>query len=75
MPSLRVHAFVDRTLFGKSYYKIHRRLDKPVKYLGHGHRVLFHDFPSACLIAEKCYPGDPNAVRVACEHILLDSAV
>jgi hypothetical protein len=72
VPSLRVHAFVDRTLFGKSYYKIHRRLDEPVKYLGRGHRVLFHDFPTAYLVAQECYPGDPNAVLAAYEHILLD---
>jgi hypothetical protein len=42
------------------------------KFLGRGHRVLFHDFPSACLIAQKCYPGDPNAIYAACEHIFLD---
>jgi hypothetical protein len=71
-PGLRVHAFVDRTLFGKSYYKIHRRLDEPYKILGRGHRVLFHDFPTAYLVAQECYPGDPNAVLAAYEHILLD---
>jgi hypothetical protein len=72
VPSWRVHAFVDKTLFDKSYYKIHRRLDEPVKYLGRGHRVLFHDFPTAYLVAQECYPGDPNAVLAAYEHILLD---
>jgi len=72
VPSWRVHAFVDRTLFGKSYHKIHRRLDEPFKYLGRGHRVLFHDFPTAYLVALDCYPGDPNAVEAAYGHILLD---
>jgi hypothetical protein len=33
---------------------------------------LFHDFQTAYLFAEECYPGDPNAVFAACEHILLD---
>jgi hypothetical protein len=34
--------------------------------------VLFHDFPTAYLVAQECYPGDPNAVLAAYEHILLD---
>jgi hypothetical protein len=34
--------------------------------------VLFHDFPTAYLVAQECYPGDPNAVLAACEHIFLD---
>lgn len=72
VPGWRVHAFVDRTLFGKSYSKIHRRLDEPVKYLGRSHRVLFHDFPTAYLVARDCYPGDSNAVFAAYGHILLD---
>jgi hypothetical protein len=72
VPGWRVHAFVDRTLFGKSYYKIHRRLDEPFLYLGRVHRLLFHDFTTAYFVALDCYPGDPNAVLAAYEHILLD---
>jgi hypothetical protein len=34
---------------------------------------LFHDFPTAYLVAHECYPGDPNEkLAAAAEHILLD---
>jgi hypothetical protein len=72
LPGWRVHAFMDRIWLGKSYWKIHRKMDEPVVFLGKKHRVLFHDFPSACMIAEDCYPGDPDAVASALIHISTD---
>jgi hypothetical protein len=72
MPGWGVHAYADRVCFGKSYYKIHREIDWPYKFLGKDHRKFFHDPLSAPIIAEKCYPGDPNAVEAAYLHILLD---
>ena len=73
MPSPRVHAYVDRMLFGKAYWRVHREMDKPVKILGRLHRRVFHDPLSAIAIAEREYPGDPLAVRAALHHIWLDN--
>jgi len=72
LPSWRIHSFIDKMLFGKSYWKIHRKMDEPFKYFGRGHRVLFHDPVTACAIAENYYPGDPNAVLSALFHIQCD---
>ena len=47
-------------------------MDKPVKYLGRAHRVLFHDTFSALAIADHYYPGDPNAQTAAMLHIEYD---
>jgi hypothetical protein len=73
MPSLSAHRYIDLLYFGKSYWKIHREMDKPVKYLGRGHRVLFHDSISATLIAKHHYPNDPNAIWAALQHIYYDN--
>jgi hypothetical protein len=72
MPGWRVHRYVDIECFGKSYWKIHRKMDEPVVYLGRSHRVLFHDPWAAVAIARQCYPGDPRAVEAANLHILTD---
>lgn len=72
MPGWNVHTYADRIYFGKSYYKIHKEMDWPFKIVGKGHRQFFHDPLSAYIIAEQCYPGDPNAVEAAYLHILLD---
>jgi hypothetical protein len=67
-----IHVFVDRTLFGKAYWKIHREMDWPYGFLGRRHRVLFHDPLTASAIARSCYPGDENAVLAALVHIEID---
>ena len=72
MPGLDLHAYTDRACFGKSYYKIHREMDWPYKIFGRKHRQFYHDPISAAIIAEECYPGDPDAVEAALLHILLD---
>lgn len=72
MPGLRVHTYIDKLLFGKSYWKIHREMDKAFKALRRRHRVLFHDPLSAINIALKKYPHDPNAVLAAIYHINID---
>ena len=73
MPSHSVHNYVNRLLFGRSYWKINREMDKPYVFLGRYHRVLFHEPAWAYLIASKFYPGDPNAVLAAQSHFVLDS--
>jgi hypothetical protein len=73
MPGPEVHNYVDRVLFGRSYWRIHSSMDRPYKYIGRYHRVLFHDPLSATLIARKQYPNDPNAIAAAQCHIALDN--
>ena len=71
MPSHRAHRYLDLTLLGKSYYKLHRAIDAPYVYLGRGHRVLFHDY-TAYAIAADLYPGDQNALWAAWCHLAMD---
>ena len=72
MPGWRVHVFMDKVFFGRSYRKIHEKMDAPTVFLGRGHRVLFHDPITASMIANECYPNDPEAVASANLHIALD---
>lgn len=72
MPGWRVHCFLDRVFYGKSYYKIHRKMDAPVLFFGRKHRMYFHDSLSAYVIGQKCYPNDPNAIAAANLHIYID---
>jgi len=72
LPGWRVHVFVDKVFLGKSYRKIHEKMDAPVVFLGRGHRKLFHDPITASIIANKYYPNDPKAVASANLHIALD---
>ena len=48
-------------------------MDRPFKYLGRFHRVLFHDPVLAYVIARKQYPNDANAIASAQCHIALDN--
>jgi hypothetical protein len=48
-------------------------MDRPYKYLGKYHRILFHDPVLAYVIARKQYPNDPNAIAAAQCHIALDN--
>jgi hypothetical protein len=72
-PSLAVHNYIDRIHFGRAFPRLHRRLDKPVFYLGRRHRELFHDLATACFIARKTYPDDPKAPYSAMLHIHYDA--
>jgi hypothetical protein len=49
-------------------------MDEPYYYLGRSHRILFHDSESAYVIADESYPGDPNAVMAAYNHLYYDEA-
>lgn len=72
VPGWRVHRFLDRMFFGKTYSKIHPNMDSAVVVLGRRHRVFFHDPLRVCAIAEQSYPGDPNAIASGNMHILID---
>jgi hypothetical protein len=71
---LSVHRYFDRVCFGKSYTKVHEEIDSAFKYLGRGHRRLFHDPVSAIVIAGKHYPGDSNAISAALLRNVVDTA-
>lgn len=72
MPGHRVHLYLDRLLFGRSYYKVHRKMDYAWYYLRRNHRCFGHDRVSAIAIAAESYPGDYNALQAALFHIELD---
>ena len=72
LPGHRVHLYIDRLLFGKSYYKVHRKMDYAWYYLRRNHRCFGHDPISAIAIATESYPRDYNAVQAALFHIELD---
>jgi hypothetical protein len=72
LPGWRVHQFMEKKFFGKSYRKIHTRMDSAIVLFGRNHRILFHDPITAGLIAAECYPNDPKAVAAANLHIHLD---
>jgi hypothetical protein len=73
LPSHRVHCYVDRKLFGKSYWRVHRAMDRPYLLFRRKHRNFFHDPLSAIAIAKRYYPKDPNAIKAALYHITLDN--
>jgi hypothetical protein len=73
MPSHRAHAYVDRMLFGRAYWKVHRQIDSAYPYLRGRHRIFWHDPISAAAIAADAYPGDANAVSAAMIHIQVDN--
>ena len=72
LPSHKVHRFLDRQLFGRSFSRVHVEIDWPYWILGSKHRIFFHDPVSACAIAQKCYPDDNDAVLAGLYHICLD---
>jgi hypothetical protein len=74
VPSHRVHLYLDRKLFGKTYWRIHREMDKPYLFFGRTHRIFFHDPVSAVAIARKHYKGDAFAQQAALLHIFIDRA-
>ena len=72
MPSHRIHFYINRLYFGRIYPRIHKTMDKPVKYYGRGHRILFHTDIWAIYIAQKEYPGDLDAEKSALLHLEYD---
>jgi hypothetical protein len=73
MPPNQVHSFMDRMMFGKSYWKLHQIIDKPYWIWGRKHRILFHDYYSTVAIAQKIYPNDSDAEWAAWMHVELDN--
>ena len=72
MPSHRAHTYVDRQIFGKSYWKVHSNMDKPYLWMGRNHRKWFHTPVWSRAIAQKCYPDDYRALLAGYYHITID---
>jgi len=72
LPGHKTHCYIDRMLFGRSFWKLHRAIDKPYLFMGRKHRALFHDGLSSVLIARDLYPGDPQAEEAAIVHCQID---
>lgn len=73
MPSHRIHTYMDWQLFDKSYWKLHRLIDKPYLVFGRKHRIFFHTFPSAISVARHYFPGNFQAEEAAVFHVHLDN--
>jgi hypothetical protein len=73
VPGLKVHGYVARQIIGKAFWKVDRQIDRPVVWMGRGHRKFNHDFATAVWIARQCYPNDATrATDAAILHLLLD---
>lgn len=64
---------MDWQLFGRSYWRLHRLIDKPYLVFGRRHRIFFHDFPSAVSVARHYFPGNFQAEQAAVLHVHLDN--
>ena len=73
MPSHRIHTYMDWQVFGRSYWRLHRAIDKPYLVFGRNHRIFFHDFPSAISVARNYFPGDTQAEHAAVLHVHIDN--
>ena len=67
---LNYHKQLCDKILGNGYEYVHKMKDKPSKYLGKGHRVLFHDH--ATNVAIGIISGDPKAFLAAELHDLMD---
>lgn len=72
VPGHQVHTYMDRVVFGKSYWKLHDLIDLPYFFYGRWHRKHFHDIGSVIIIARNAYPDDREACDAGYLHILLD---
>jgi len=67
---LKMHEQLCRSILGNNYTFVHTWKDKPSKWLGKGHRVLFHD--AATNMAIGLVSKDPNAAIAGMLHDWLD---
>lgn len=74
MPTRKIHNQVTALFFGEDTAKklewVCAMKDKPSKWLGRGHRVLFHDH--ATNLAIGIFSRDPTAWAIAELHDLVD---
>lgn len=67
---LKTHEQLCKILLGDEYTHIHKFKDRPAKYLGKRHRILFHD--NATNMALALFSRDPKVYAAALLHDLLD---
>lgn len=71
----RIHDVVCKTLLGDSCSSVNWAIDYPVRFLGAGHRRIFHSIPEVIILG--CM-FDKNKLRGTCAgllHLLLDFGV
>ena len=73
MPEHEIHLYVDWVLFGRTFPRVHKKIDEPIKFLGFRHREWFHDYPSAGYIARREHPFCPYAECVGFAHVWTDN--
>lgn len=73
MPNRSTHDKISRFLVEDPCDQVHYVMDYPSRFLGRGHRILFHDPITAILIGYSL-KGERGAVS-AISHILTDYTV
>jgi hypothetical protein len=72
MPEHEIHEYIDWIFFGRTFPRVHDRIDEPIKFLGFRHREWFHDYPTAGYIARQEYPFCRFAECVGWLHVWTD---
>ena len=67
---LKMHEQLCKSILNNDYEFVHKLKDRPSKWLGKGHRVLFHD--AATNMAIGLVSKDPNAAIAGMLHDWLD---
>lgn len=63
------HNLLNRLVLGEDHDQVNAVMDRPSKYLGPGHRVLFHDRETALLFAIR----SPKKGLACLLHLSLDN--
>jgi hypothetical protein len=72
MPGHKVHRYVTRLFFGKSYSEVHKALDRAYVFAGRKHRRFFHE-PLEAYVMGNVASLDGKGGHVALLHIWLDN--
>ena len=73
MPSRRVHTRLSEALLGDRCNATHAVIDYPFRFLGRGHRILFHD-PASSMIIGYLADGEKGVVS-ALMHLVEDKYI
>ena len=60
-------------MFGRSFRKLHKAIDKPYLIFGRKHRQFFHSYGDTVEVAKIVCPGDPVAQEAAILHVYVDN--
>jgi hypothetical protein len=71
MPKHKLHRYVDKVIYGKSFPEVHRALDLPYIFLGKKHREVFHTLDEAFMMGSIA-SQDPRGGFAGLTHVWLD---